>query len=440
MTKKTKIISSLCLLLLCMYSCKKEETQFNEKVYPKTESAFSITFSTDVHAESRTYAMTDDDENHANTIDIIAFHEKNGSYYYSYQRQAKNLVQKGNTVDFKIDLLQLQEKQIFAVIINGRKALAQARLQPETPIDDVANALIIQSPDEWDANNNNYIPMFGYSAATQITTTPPSISLEAKRMLARIDLKIDAAIQSKFVLTTAYLFNRKTAGFLGFTLAQNSGKFFALVPPAASTVKLNSTVYYASSSLHQLDHTIYTFEATKPTDKKQATAIIVGGRYNGAPESFYRIDIPEYNSNGAQIPNSMGEILRNHLYSINITNVTHSGASTPVEAFDGGVYLTAEVKDWTLENQDVAFNGQHTLSVGVSHFNFPNNGLTTKITVKTDGQLFTAISPVPWLKVSWLNSMSEIEITALPNGSRPRDSDVTITSNNMSYVLKIHQD
>ncbi|MDR0333764.1 MAG: hypothetical protein LBI15_09910 [Dysgonamonadaceae bacterium] len=69
-------------------------------------------------------------------------------------------------------------------------------------------------------------------------------------------------------------------------------------------------------------------------------AIVVGGSYRGGAETYYRID---FTQNGTSLIN----VLRNHLYQINIMGVTGPGEKTPEDAYNSlAMNMQVEINDW----------------------------------------------------------------------------------------------
>ena len=95
-----------------------------------------------------------------------------------------------------------------------------------------------------------------------------------------------------------------------------------------------------------------------------ATCLVIGGRFGGSPvETYYRIDF-EKDDNGDGAVDRVGEILRNHSYSFNITSVTAPGWGTPEEAANNRPSgLRVEVQDWEERHLEAYQNGQYNLSV-----------------------------------------------------------------------------
>jgi hypothetical protein len=69
-------------------------------------------------------------------------------------------------------------------------------------------------------------------------------------------------------------------------------------------------------------------------------AIVVGGSYQSGADTFYRID---FTQDGTSLIN----VLRNHLYQINIMGVTGPGEKTPEDAYNSlAMNMEVEINDW----------------------------------------------------------------------------------------------
>lgn len=97
-------------------------------------------------------------------------------------------------------------------------------------------------------------------------------------------------------------------------------------------------------------------------------AVIVGGYYNGAAEmSYYRIDVCNEEGN-------LVDILRNHLYDIEIRSVLGPGQPTPDEAYDNNnIMIVAQVTDWCRVDLNVMYNGSDWITVSKRVINLTGN-------------------------------------------------------------------
>lgn len=109
-------------------------------------------------------------------------------------------------------------------------------------------------------------------------------------------------------------------------------------------------------------------------------ALVVGGIYNNSGrETFYRIDFV--------VGGNLVNVLRNHLYQFNISEVWGDGYADVETAYNSlAINMAANIYEWDETNMgDVWFDGQYVLSVRPgSELEFYKNQGTQTIEVKTD--------------------------------------------------------
>lgn len=125
-----------------------------------------------------------------------------------------------------------------------------------------------------------------------------------------------------------------------------------------------------------------------------AACIVVGGKYGSAAAktTYYRIDFAEVRKDdgGGQLKptaDSRIDLLRNHVYVVNITSVAGHGENTEEEALKNqNTNLTAEVVDWDQSQQvgDIVTDGVYTLNLSKKEQKFYCDGTAESLTVTTD--------------------------------------------------------
>jgi hypothetical protein len=161
------------------------------------------------------------------------------------------------------------------------------------------------------------------------------------------------------------------------------------------------------------------------------TCIVVGGVYGSdANTTYYRLDFLDKDGK------THLDILRNHQYLCNITDVKCSGYSTVDEAFKSSAYnLVADINSWD-EGQirNIAFNSQYML--GVSHDLFELNAGAHNAN-RTDNilKIFTDY-PTGWTATVWANtagttpvSWLSINITAGAGGAQINETHLITDAN-----------
>ena len=247
------------------------------------------------------------------------------------------------------------------------------------------------------------IIMWGETGYVNITPefTPPAIQL--LRSVARIDVGVNSN-------GTNWL------GLANFTLKSvsvyRSNKSYALVPlvdnrtteggnikvtapsdiPSKNEIDAPLTYAVENNKLSTVRE-IYVSESNiKMNDTGisgdqnhlERMALVIGGSYAGGTETFYRVDF----LSGAG--KTLADVLRNHHYQFNITQVVGAGYATPKEAYQSrAINMSVEVVEWndaTLE--DIVFDGQYYLTISQKRVKFNQFGEASEnniITIKTNG-------------------------------------------------------
>lgn len=383
-------------------------------------------------------------------LDVFVF-DNSGNFVCSMEGYDWVYDSQNNRGSFKT-LLPPGENYTILIIANAHQEVQAANT---TNIDMFTSSLIFNNPSEWRANINNdgvfkQIPMYGKISEQRVSTSETTIpnsgssSIILIRMLARIDVALNTSINN-FNLTEAYLFQRNNQGFVPYNDNKWDGSIVLSpnIPSSVITTKLPSSLIpsgYTISS-NRLERAIYTFEAGKTTDRYKATALIVGGKYNSSETTtYYRIDFPSSDSHTGFLSSN---ILRNHRYIVEISNVSGKGNITPEKAYDEiGVNIEADVSVWDMANVAVDIDSQYNLYVektkvdfltteamSESFYIYSNHPLGASITDNTQPSWLQAVINKRMLIVS----VSE-NITGLP-----RNGSFTIRAGNLSYTIKVSQ-
>jgi len=139
-------------------------------------------------------------------------------------------------------------------------------------------------------------------------------------------------------------------------------------PTVPSTAGLLAPVTCDASTL-PLGYYLAESEASATLDAsvKDATCIIIGGRFGGSiTDTYYRIDFEDRTSGVLKV----GQILRNHSYSFEIESVSSPGWPTAEEAANNmPTGLKVEVKDWEEKASETIQNQEHNLTVSSREIN-----------------------------------------------------------------------
>lgn len=453
--------------------------------YPSVtrEGEVKVPFSISMPSQMpKTYALNDNDENEVKTIDILAFKVNGTKETFAYRAQAEQ----GSIVD---DGANNKKKFIVKLQKDGTQAyrfvaLANAKNELDntfiggivvgTTKDVVLQQLKLSGISKWNVNNgtNGYlpIPMWGETTNNIVVQDNTTITdLKLLRMLAKINVRIDPSIpQSSFALSSVYLYNYYTSGRIAPDQANLvAGSRSAVSKPTVTGTTTKGPINYQGAGVvsnNSILNNIYTFESAVPknntvVDMSKVTTLVIGGKYNGSSVvTYYRVDIV----NGKNYL----DILRNHLYTINITKVKSAGYTTPEEAFNSRpINIDAEVVVWDEASiGNIQFDGQFMLAVSQGKFDFTKSiynafseGNTVKITTdykSNDGTVqgwkvssivdANGKSVTDWLTTSLtsgnagVSTNMQIFVTENTSGQQ-RTGYINITAGRLTYVIEVNQ-
>lgn len=140
----------------------------------------------------------------------------------------------------------------------------------------------------------------------------------------------------------------------------------------------------------------------KTDDNREAFYIVVKGKYNGGPSTYYRIDFydraakpegsgTEHEDYVKPSADNRYDILRNHAYVINILRVRGAGYPTEVDAA-ASEPMNMEVDVYTWDTGDgsmgnIVTDGQYRLALSSVQLRYHQDGTAQEVTVFTDFEL-----------------------------------------------------
>lgn len=349
-----------------------------------------------------TRALNSTDENYVAEIDVLVFEQGGGLTYTAECSGSSINTDEGNDTKKTFTVELRQGNYDLAIVANAHSIVAATTLTGKTKAEAMA-ALAAEMPSggKWltDKTDTGYRPMpmwgdIGNKTINEQTDLTGDNAILLTRMLARVDVKVDASI-SNFELTSVRVYNYNTHGAItpaGTAWNLVEGKWKATVPtvPSIATLTQGPLVYDNEDGKTEIDgdenncvKEIYIFEAENHTGTEHTTAktlqnrtcLVVGGKYGtSANPTYYRID---FSSTGTGASQTFLDVLRNHQYIFNITKVSGAGYETPDIAFKSEpINIEANVLLWNQAEINV-FDGQHILSVSRAGFTFDNNAITT---------------------------------------------------------------
>jgi len=341
-------LMAICLLCCVFCACHKN---YIEPVTDDEGQEVMVTLSVKLPGVSdgvKTYALSDADENFLKDVDVLVFTDDGSGMTFRYRSVGTDIVQStgtGISAEIKVRLWRTDVDTRLVILANVREQVNNYDFDTGvTTLGDFQTGLIyeLSLEQEWLAHDGNFTPLPMWAAYDVVGGIDEGIKgdigsltepISLLRSLARVDIAVDPGI-TNFVLTDVYVYNSNASGSiipdeLNFDATQNRVTAVSL----PSTLN-NSRLHYDEIGVdNALNGEIYLFEAGAATNFKDAaaTALVIGGLYNGTDQVFYRIDFRNPVDTTQAQP-----ILRNHRYQINVTGIA-------------GI-------TWTSANPDVAFN------------------------------------------------------------------------------------
>ncbi|MDR0961525.1 MAG: hypothetical protein LBM62_03040 [Mediterranea sp.] len=411
-------IACYILLTILAVSCvdSREEPFVTPPTNPSESKEKEVLFSVHVPQNSKygeqTRALTEAQQQSISEMDVLAFklNTADNKYYYAYHAEGfkKSDDDNGKTT-FTFTARALSEKQQFVIVANARHTIGEIisiieLLQANPKAGDISKesilkSAILETTGKWATNGaaaNTPIAMWGESASEGVLITPVTDKIQDEirllRMLARIDVKLDTTQPIKttdvFELKSVRLYNYPGKGCLAPAADHINSSFVVTAPtlPDKASVTKGPLLYDAAADFSipgvAMEGTIYLPEVDNATitDAANATCLVVGGSYNGTDETFYRVEVADADGNRLNI-------LRNHQYMINITEVQGKGYATADEAFASiPVNIKATVMVWDQNDVEyAAFDKNSSLAVSQSEFTYPINAV--RMAAETDNRL-----------------------------------------------------
>lgn len=396
-TKASALIITALVMLLA--SCIQEDISGDTII--KVDADATVTMTIDLPGGNlpTTKAMSVAQEGEVKDVDILVFEPNGGKYLYKAvgydlindTDSKKTFKAKLRTGSFDLMILGNSSKAVGDVI---SMADITSKTRPE-----LESLLIEKTTDKWAADGSRPFPMWGMVAnltiAADLSLTGEK-AIKLNRMNARIDVTVVDAVE--FELTSVHVYNWNSEGSIvpnQSTDAWDAGAPKAKLPnvPSSSVKDASKPLIYkdAEISAKGTEREMYIFEALnlqanniEPLPLTDRTCLVIGGKYKEGEPTYYRVDFANKISDKWVYLN----VLRNHHYTVGITEVKGNGHTTPEEAFKSEpINIEANVVEWNDGGMgEVVFDGQNYLSISTrnSHFDQFGNTETTTITIKSN--------------------------------------------------------
>lgn len=401
-----KYFSQTAVLLSCFFAA----ILFSGCVGDESDSAptlaidgdqTEVSFVMNVPVASATRALTMNQENAIETLDVIAFTDQSGVATYAYTTHAANLTAGGTNGDKTSAKIYLKksasntELYSFLFLANLRTELdnASSSFAGKTRAE-ILEMITFETSSAWDTSTPRYLPMTGAinnpMLIEQTTNSLGTISMI--RSVAAVDVILNPADPdngdytaqgfTNFKLQDVKIYNTSQSGY-AIPEDSNMSSNIAFQPTLSSSF-LVATTEYVSTDQMQLVRAAYVAESANTNrsggsfvsniDTGDQTFLVLSGYYNGTL-SWYRVDFVKDDTTGER-----WDILRNFRYHFLVTSVNGSGYSTESEAAASpATNIEVELAvDNEGDNDFIVYNGQYYLSVNETEFSFTREELKTQ--------------------------------------------------------------
>ena len=276
---------------------------------------------------------------------------------------------------------------------------------------------------KWLTDGTQFIPMWGESDKQPISRTTKFNSCEASnngksntknegvihlvRALARIDVGVNfdqtkpadenAQGGTDFKIKSVRVYRYAQSMYVTGTQATTFRQMGANREPLPHTPADMTAAKDDNPLLFEADNAgvdgyirnIYIPEiSNEGKDKTARTCLVIGGYYNGSTkETYYRVDfIKREDGKPEDKITKQLDVLRNHRYRFNITDVKGPGTSDPGDALiTEPVNITCDVVVWDEADIDkIMYDGQYYLSVSKDKFHFGKDATSESYTIRTN--------------------------------------------------------
>ncbi|MCD7963036.1 MAG: BACON domain-containing protein [Rikenellaceae bacterium] len=347
-----------------------------------------------------------DQENYIKDITVLAFKvddsgPANVKEYFLYKAQGHSIenMSTSSHKKFTVTIFKKDFDQKFVLLANAADATAHiSKADSMTLKNDLLEDIIFENNNVWHAASQNQftpLPMWGESAPERIDDSTTQVgTVKLLRSIARVDvwLSTDEA-KEDFVLDEIYIYNHlnegKVAPYPDDNIWDTDNYIVKNVSLPSTYQKIRDPFNIKAANDGTVNYipTSYIFEAPEVdiTNSSDATCIVIGGKYkDDATTSYYRVDFFKRNSDDDM--EAYMQILRNHIYRINIMSVKGSGYTDPDEAFEAkSQNMDVEVIYWNEGDiTDVVFDNQYMLGVSQGEYYVPKKQAEYSIIVTTD--------------------------------------------------------
>lgn len=394
------------------------------------------------------------------TLDILIFSpEENGELKLTQMESlTSDFTLTDNKITFQLLLGTEDVGSTLVFIANAREGLDNVQIG-NTKIQ-VLEKLIISYAGKWDITQMA-IPMYAEATIKNENLKGGIKGIGLTRMLARIDVKVDPGVDN-FVFESVFLCSRYTQGYLApeWDSSGDVSTEKATAPNHSDQFQFSDDEALPDNYLEADDNIrydidtyenscigqIYTFESygkSSNLDDLAATCLVVKGFVDNDLNTpyYYRIDFTD--EAGDYMP-----LLRNHLYTTEITRVEGIGYTTLHDALNSYTVISnmhTRTMVWDSKKlRDIHYNGQYMLGVQYTEMTFGSDGGSLENFIATNyEQGITLVGKPDWVQVINIpdKAMSgTLYAATLPNSNTtPREGYIYLQAGRLTHAIKVRQ-
>ncbi|MDR2118971.1 MAG: FimB/Mfa2 family fimbrial subunit [Tannerellaceae bacterium] len=297
-----------------------------------SEARVSFSLMLSPGSQTQTRALSEADENAIYTVRLLLFREISGQMVYQFGMDRDSI----RTVS---PLQKVVETSLPAgtydvvFLANAKDIINSCPVAPGYTKEEVLDALVETNTGKW---KRNAIPMWGQIEGLTVnveTGVGRQNPVDMIRMMAKIDVEVDASAAADFTLTEILLYNASSRGSLAPNLINPAQP--AQPAGAGGYGRMTAPLRYDAAdgvTARECKRAIYVYEAPAGTGVggTDNICLVIGGRYQGAVTTYYRVDFT--GKSGGQ--SAFLPLLRNNYYPVKIVSVSGIGSSTPETALN----------------------------------------------------------------------------------------------------------
>lgn len=341
-------------------------------------------------------ALSEEEESAISTLDVLVFEKTDQGEILSYHVRGKEVEDSplDNFFTIKVALSKSSEQYRFVLLANLMNEVKYSGITKNMQKKDVLARIVF---DQYmrSFGSSKALPMWGESGLYEVTEELAATGIQSVKMIrsvARVDVGVNfdendvpQGLGDQLYIRRAIVYDAPDRG-MAAPLAENfhPATNITLAPTMPSSFTLVEYEYILDVPDFGFAREIYVPEASKQASKTPVLLIEAyytapGAALNTTDLTWYRIDLVNPTDGNTKL-----DILRNHLYRINITSVTKAGATTPDDALAGDPGLVTSIRVHSEDDiRYVVWNNDHMLGASEIDIQAPASASTGSFSVRT---------------------------------------------------------